>query len=419
MQAELLSVGTELLLGHVLDTNASFLAEKLSGLGIDVFYKTTVGDNPRRLAEALRHSLARSDLVISTGGLGPTSDDITAAIVSEVVGEEVAVHQPSAQRIRHRLQERGLEPGESHLKQAHLPRGSIAVPNPVGTAPGFIVEKGGKTVIALPGVPAEMTAMMVESVIPYLRQRLKAPGIIKSRVLKFTGIGESLLEEKLKDLMTGQKNPSLAPLAKVGEVHLRITAKADSEAEADQMIAELEQRVRSRVGEHIFGADAETIEEVVGRRLRERGMKLATAESCTGGLIGHRLTNVPGSSDYFTGTVVAYSDAAKVCLLGVPEELIRRHGSVSEPVALAMAKGARAIAGSDVGLAVTGIAGPGGATAKKPVGLVHVAVSSAAGERCEAHHLAGDRLLVKERAAQAALNLLLRQLEAEQQEGRG
>jgi nicotinamide-nucleotide amidase len=414
MQLELLSVGTELLLGEIVDTNAAYLAEKLSELGINVFHKTTVGDNAERLAAALRISLARADVVLATGGLGPTDDDVTAAAIAQVAGVGLVEDEPTAEKIRSFARTRGLKLLDTLLKQARVPEGAQVVPNPVGTAPGFILGWGSKAVIALPGVPSEMTAMAEETVLPYLARRASPEGaaLIVSRVLRLAGIGESQAEAEIADLIRAQTNPTIAPLAKRHEVHLRIAARAPDRAAAEAMIAPVEAEIRRRLGDRVYGADSEGLEAVLGRMLREAGLTLGVAESCTGGLIGHRLTNVPGSSDYFLGSLVTYSNEAKTALLAVPEEIIRRHGAVSAETARAMAEGVREACRSDVGLSVTGIAGPTGGTPSKPVGLTYVGIAEAGPAVAEEHRLRGNREMVKERAAQAALYLLYRTLRA-------
>ncbi len=413
MRAEIFSVGTELLLGQIVDTNAAFLAQKLSQLGIDCFYKTTVGDNPTRLCAALRTSLERSDLIVTTGGLGPTEDDITAAAVAEVCGLDLVHDEASAEAIRHTLESRHIPVLPSHFKQAQLPRGCRVLPNTMGTAPGFVVEKDGRRVVSLPGPPAEMKPMFEQSAAPYLRDLSGGSGIIQSRVLRFMGIGESTLEQRLKDLIQAQSNPTLAPLASHGEVKIRITAKADDAAQAEALIAPVEAEIRRRLAEFIVGADEEQIEATVGRLLKEKKLTLAVAESCTGGLISHRLTNIPGSSDYLLGSLVTYSNAAKTALLGVKEETLVGYGAVSQPAALEMAVGARKALGAEVGLSATGIAGPTGATPAKPVGLVYVAVSRASQEACEEYRFRGEREPIKHQTANAALNLLRKTLIAE------
>ena len=408
VRAEIISVGTELLLGQIVDTNAPYLSEKLSAFGIDVFYRVTVGDNTARLAEALNTALSRADLVITIGGLGPTQDDLTKETIAEVLGERMAADPESEKAIRAFFERRGLPIAQSNLKQALKPESGIAIPNSVGTAPGTIVEKDGKIVIALPGPPGEFIPMAENSVFPYLSRSPRltgAPAIILSRTLRVCGIGESAAEERIKDLL-GSGNPTIAPYAKGGEVHFRITAKSPTRESALAMISELEAKTRERLGDYVFGVDEETLESVVVRMLIERRLKLALAESCTGGLIANRITNVPGSSNTFLAGVVAYSNAAKTEFLDVPVELIREHGAVSPQTAEAMAEGAAARTGADIGVGVTGIAGPDGGTVEKPVGLVYIGLRTPEGISSMKNIFGGNRLEVKQRASHAALNLV-------------
>jgi nicotinamide-nucleotide amidase len=410
MGAEIFSVGTELLLGQIVDTNAVFLAQQLSNLGVDCFHKTTVGDNQGRLVAALRTALVRADIIISTGGLGPTEDDLTAAGVAEALGVELYLDEPAAEAIRQLIAKRGYPFLPSHLKQAQIPVGSIVLPNPVGTAPGFWIEKDGKTIISMPGPPHEMRAMFTESVAPRLQQR--AGGVvIVSRVLHFMGIGESMLEERLKDLIEAQTNPTIAPLAGMGEVRLRITAKILGREAAQALIAPVEAEIRQRVGDYIVSTDNEPLEVSVDRLLKARGLTLAVAESCTGGLIANKLTNIPGASEYFMAGLVTYSNEAKIKLLGVQEATLAQYGAVSAQTATEMARGARNAGAAQIGVSTTGIAGPTGATAEKPVGLVYIAVSSDQQEVCEEFRFRGDREMIKNQAANAALNLLRKTIE--------
>jgi nicotinamide-nucleotide amidase len=419
MQVELASVGTELLLGQIVDTNAAYLAGKLSELGITVYHKTTVGDNAERLAAALRISLGRSDVVLATGGLGPTDDDITAAAVAEVMGVGLVEDEATTERIRSFARFRGVKLLDSLLKQALVPKGAEVIPNPVGTAPGFIISRESKTVITLPGVPTEMRAMAEESVFPYLAQRLGEgdAGVILSRVLRIAGMGESQAEAEISDLIGQQTNPTIAPLAKTHEVFLRLTARAPGRTAAERLIAPVEAEIRQRLGNHVYGADEESLELVVGRMLEAAALTLAVAESCTGGLIGHRITGVPGSSRYFLCSVTAYSNESKVRLLGLSEEILRQHGAVSAPAAAAMAEGVRKAVHADIGMSVTGIAGPDGGKAAKPVGLVYLGLADADETVTEEIRLRGDRAMIKERAAQMALYRLYRTLRTRQAAG--
>jgi len=419
MKAEIVAIGTELLLGQIVDTDAVYLAQRLAELGTDLYFKTTVGDNLERATWAVRESLSRAEVVITTGGLGPTQDDLTTQAVALATDRELDLDPESLRRIEAFFASRNLPLLDSQRKQAMIPQGAQAIPNPVGTAPGFILELEGKVVITLPGPPRELQPMVEQTVIPYLRHRAGA-GVIRSRVLRFVGIGEAALENLIEDLIEGADNPTIAPLASPGEVRIRLTAKAADLESADELIAPVEREIRRRAGQWLYGFDEETLEQAVGSLLRQAGATLAVAESCTGGLIGHRLTNVPGSSDYLLCDVVAYSNQAKKGLLGVPEATLKAHGAVSAETAAAMARGARQVGGADYGLAVTGIAGPTGGTPQKPVGLVYLALAWSEGEEWEQHQFGGQREDVKLRAAQAALDLLRRRLlraEGEQRDG--
>lgn len=406
MRAEIISVGTELLLGQIVDTNAAYLSAKLPALGVSVYFRSTVGDNENRIAEALKLAFSRSDVVITIGGLGPTDDDLTKETVAKMLGQRLVVDQYSAERIRRFFLDRGVQMPEANLKQAQTPENGRVLPNDVGTAPGAIFEQDEKAVVVMPGPPGEMIPMFEHYVVPYLREKAgPAAGFIKSRVLRIIGMGESAVAELVRDLFAAE-NPTVAPLAKGGEVHLRITVQASDEAQADQLIRGTEDKLRERLGGVVFGVDEETLEDVVVRLLIEKRLTAAAAESCTGGLIMHRLTNVPGSSKAFLGGVVAYDNRAKVELLGVSEEDLRSKGAVSHEVARAMASGVGRLLHTDIAVGVTGIAGPGGGTPEKPVGLVYIGISSQEETISQEFRLRGGRIDIKERSALAALAML-------------
>ncbi|MCX6344062.1 MAG: competence/damage-inducible protein A [Armatimonadetes bacterium] len=408
MRAEIVSVGTELLLGQIVDTDAAYLSKLLPDLGIDMHYRVTVGDNTGRLADAIRQALGRADIVFTIGGLGPTQDDLTKETVAQVVGDEMVLHEEAAEHLRSFFASRGMDMPESNLKQAMIPVRGRVLENPLGTAPGAAFEtEDGKVVIVLPGPPRELVPMVKERVIPYLKERIgENTCIIRSRMLKIAGIGESSVEDKVKRLLSSA-NPTVAPYASLGEVHLRITAKADSAAEADMLIDEMDRKVVGALGEKVvFGRNDDTLESVVVKSLVARGLTLAIAESCTGGLIANRITDVPGCSETFLAGVVSYSNNAKARLLEVCEQLISEHGAVSVEVAAAMAEGARRASGADIGVSTTGIAGPGGETPTKPVGLVYIALSNDEGTVTEKFQFAGTRMDIKQRASQAALDML-------------
>ncbi len=407
MTAEIVSVGTELLLGQITDTNATFISEKLAERGVNVYFRQTVGDNLERLCATLRLAGSRADAVIITGGLGPTDDDITREALAGIVGVELKQDPQAAASIKAFLKARGRSVNAATLRQARVPEGGTIAPNRHGTAPGIIVEHDGSEFIALPGVPSEMHAMLEDCVLPHLEARGGGPGpIIKSRILHLSGVGESALGEMIGDILQGQSDPTIAPYAALGGVQLRITTKAASDEDASTKIARVEQQLRARLGSLVFGTDDETLEAVVGTMLAQRRLTITTAESCTGGLIANRLTDISGSSAYFVGGVVTYSNQEKARLLGVAPELMEQHGSVSEVVAKAMAVGARERSGADMAAAATGIAGPTGGTPQKPVGLVWIALATQESVICQEHRFHGARDQIKWRTSQAALNMV-------------
>ena len=380
---EILCVGTELLLGNILNGNARWLAEELSALGLPHYRQTVIGDNRERLIAQIQEIVGRSRVLITTGGLGPTPDDLTTEAIAAAFSTPLEERPEVWADITAKSRSRGREPSVETRRQALLPRGAAVLPNPTGTAPGMIwspVE--GFTLLTFPGVPSEMRAMWQQTAAPWLRQSGLSTGAYVSRMLRFWGIGESALAAQVGDLLD-QSNPTVAPYAGRGEVKLRITAQAASEAEAQRLVMATEDDLRQRTGQLCFGVDDQSLASVVLAQLRRRGQTLAVAESCTGGGLGAELTAVPGSSDVLLGGVIAYSNAVKSKVLGVPEALLEQVGAVSDPVAEAMAEGVRRLTGSDWSLAITGIAGPGGGTESKPVGLVHLAVAGPDG--CESH----------------------------------
>ncbi|MCL6552847.1 MAG: competence/damage-inducible protein A [Firmicutes bacterium] len=405
MRAELISVGTELLLGQITDTNAVYLARLLASYGVDLPYKQTVGDNLERLQAALRLALGRADLVITTGGLGPTEDDLTVEAVAAVLGVPLVHDEEVARDIAAFFAQRRRQPPDTVFRQARIPQGARVIPNRRGTAPGLMVPADGRTLFLFPGVPHEMEGLVADGLIPWLAAR-SGGVVIRSRVVRIAGLGESVVEERVRDLMHGT-NPTVAPLAKLGEVHLRITAKGAPDA-VEAMLAEMEAALRARLGDAVFGLDDETLQEVTARLLIERRTTLAVAESCTAGLVAARLTERPGASAFLKAGYVPYSNEAKVRDLEVPASLLAEHGAVSAPVAAAMADGARRRAGADLGLAVTGIAGPTGGTEAKPVGLVYIGLASTGPPQVEEVRFGSSlaREIVRHLAAQTALNLL-------------
>ncbi|MBE6546210.1 MAG: competence/damage-inducible protein A [Ruminococcaceae bacterium] len=380
--AEILCVGTELLLGDIVNTNAAYLSARLAELGIHVYRHTVVGDNPERLSRALKAAFEEADLVITSGGLGPTYDDLTKETVAAYFGLPLELHEASLDAIRSYFTRTGRVMTKNNEKQAMMPRGAHVFPNHYGTAPSLAIanEEGTKTAIMLPGPPGELCPIFEEEILPYLKSRRTS--VLVSKNIHIFGMGESAVEERLKELMTKATNPTVAPYCKEGEVRLRVTAEGDSEAEAsamcDDMIAQI---CRTEVGQYVYGMDVGTLEQAVILFLRSRGLTLACAESCTGGLIAKRITDIAGCSDVFLGGCVTYANEAKIRLLGVREETLARHGAVSEQTAREMARGVRERLGADIGVSATGIAGPGGGSKEKPVGTVYVGISTKDGEQ--------------------------------------
>ena len=410
LRAELICIGTELLLGQIVDTNAPYLARELAGLGIDLYHKSTVGDNLERIIATLGQAWERSDLLILSGGLGPTQDDLTREAVAGLIQEGLEFNPEAWEQVRAYFEKTGRPVSENNRRQAMFPRSGRGIPNRLGTAPAMLVEKDGHILLTMPGVPSELKGLWETSFKPYLQKELQRSGqsVLNSLFVRMVGIGEAAMEEKIIDLIKGQTNPTLAPYASRGEVALRITAKSDSEEHNRVLIKQALTGVQQRLGQYIYGYDQDNLETVVGRMLKTKGWRLGLAESCTGGLIGHRLTNVPGSSDYYLGGVNSYSNRLKMLLLGVEEGTLATHGAVSPETAKEMAEGIRNRVGADVGLAVTGIAGPGGGSEMKPVGLVYLAVALPDRTEVERRIFLFDRVENKEAAAQAGLALLWR-----------
>lgn len=405
LRAEVVSVGTELLLGQIVDTNAAFLGRVLSELGISIYRRSTVGDNRERLLAALHQAMQDADVVITIGGLGPTMDDITRDVLAEAFDDTLVHDEAIAERLRQFFRKRGMSVLESNLRQAMVPTAGYAIDNPNGTAPGLVFEKNDKIGIALPGPPNEFIPMVENDVVPYLRKKTGNIGTIRSLVLRIAGVGESMVEDKVKDLMQ-ESNPSVAPYAKLGEVHLRVTALADTAEEAEVLIYDRANLIRERLGEAIYGENDDPLEKAVVSLLIERGKTVSTAESCTGGMVAQRITDVVGSSETFIGGVVAYSNEVKMALCEVPNVMLETHGAVSREVAQALAEGARKRFGTDYGIGITGIAGPGGGTPEKPVGLVYLAVADDEGCLVDRADYIGSRSVIRHRASQTALNML-------------
>ena len=407
--AELIAVGTELLLGNIANTDAQMISQGLSELGINVFYHTVVGDNPERVRQAVDIARSRADIIITTGGLGPTCDDLTKVALASAFGKELYYDEPSAQRIRDRFAAMERPITDNNYQQAMLPVGCTVLDNDWGTAPGVAFESGGVRVVMLPGPPRECEMMFRYRAVPYLKNL--SDGVIVSRTVKTFGIGESAAEAKLRDLMNSLRNPTLAPYAKPSGTELRITAHAQTEAEANALIDPVEVRVKEILGDVVIGVNVESVEEVCLALLKEKGLTLGAAESCTGGLVAKYMTDLPGSSAVFRGGVVSYTDGVKAGLLGVPQALLDQYGAVSPQVAEAMARGARAALGCDIAVSTTGIAGPDSDDRGNPVGLVYLGL--AYGDQCHVKEFhAGNvaRERVRRQSAQTALDLVRRYL---------
>jgi nicotinamide-nucleotide amidase len=410
-RAEIVTVGTEMLLGDLVDTNTAWISQRLAALGVGIYRHTTIGDNAERIVAALREAASSSDLVVTTGGLGPTSDDLTNACLATLTSREMVEYPEAREHVDKMFAKFGRTPTANNYKQAIFPEGTQLIPNPVGTAMGALLEWDGTLFATLPGVPSEMKSMFEATLEPLIRAR--SEGSIVSKTLHFAGIGESALAEKVQEFLDAT-DPTVAPLAGQGRVRLRITTRAATEKEAQEKIAPVVKEIVARLSDYYFGEDDETLEGAVGRLLLERGATLALAESCTGGLLAKRLTDMPGSSAYFGEGLVTYSNESKERLLGVPHALIMDHGAVSEPVAREMAEGARRVSGADYGLSVTGIAGPNGGTQEKPVGLVFVGISDPEdtfAEKLDLTAWARSRDSIRERSANRAFDLLRLRLE--------
>lgn len=411
MTVELISVGTEILLGNIVNTNAAYLAEKIAVLGLTCYHQSAVGDNEERLEDAIRTALDRSDIIILSGGLGPTKDDLTKEVTAKVFGRELCEDAHTKERIQQYFDQikRTGAITENNWKQALVPEGAIVIDNHNGTAPGIILEENGKTAILLPGPPNEIKPMFERDIAPYLN-RLQPEGIY-SKMVKVCSIGESKAETLVADLMDAQTNPTLAPYAKTGEVHFRVTAKAEDEKMANSLMEPMIAKLYQRFGDKVYTTDEHvTLEQAVVTMLKEKQMTVTTAESCTGGLLAGRIMNVPGASAVYREGYITYSDEAKEKLLSVKHETLKKHGAVSSETAYEMAKGAAAMAGASAALGVTGIAGPDGGTEEKPVGLVYIGCCVNGNVRVEEFRFTGNRDKNRDYAVVRALTLLREEL---------
>jgi nicotinamide-nucleotide amidase len=403
MKCEIISIGDELLIGQTVNTNASYLARQLTAIGVVVKWVTTVGDEADVLTSALATAMSRSDVIIATGGLGPTHDDITKKVAAAYYQSDFVFVPEIVDRIRQRFAKRGLDMPKVNEEQARIPEKAEIIPNPVGTAPGLLFREKNKKCFILPGVPSEMKAMCDASIIPILRGH---GNIILQRTLRTTGIAESALFEQIGDIEKIEQLTKVAFLPKLTGVDIRLTAGGSDQRDCEDRLKRAVELISEKIGDHVYGVDEKELYEVVAELLIEKGKTLSLAESCTGGLLASRLTNVSGSSAFLDRCVVTYSNRAKMELLGIPREVLETHGAVSSEVAAAMAAGVRKTAGTDLGLSITGIAGPTGGTVEKPVGLAYIALADDSGVDCKHFQFSQDRLTNKDRTVQAALKML-------------
>lgn len=406
MKAEIIAVGTEILLGDIINSNAQYLAKELAALGIDMYYQQVVGDNEKRILHAFDEAYSRSDIIITTGGLGPTDDDLTKEVAAKYFNKELFTDEESIEKIKNYFKFRQRKMTPNNLKQGLIPEGSIVINNNNGTAPGVIIEENNKIMIILPGPPREMKPMFEETVRPYLQER--SDSVLVSKMIKILGIGESAVAEDVKDLMDAQTNPTIAPYAKEVGVMLRVTAKAESEEGALRLITPIEEEIKKRLGDNVYATEDISIEDVVAKLLISKKLTISTAESCTGGMIAGTLINYPGISEVFLEGAVTYSNEAKHKRLGVKNETLDKYGAVSEETAREMAIGIANTAGTDVSIVTTGIAGPDGGTEEKPVGLVYIGVYVKGQVTVQKHIFNGNRSRIRLQATITGLDMLRR-----------
>jgi nicotinamide-nucleotide amidase len=407
LKSEIIAIGSELLTPFRTDTNSLWLTQRLNSVGIEVKLKTVVGDDESRLEEAIRDALRRSDAIVSTGGLGPTEDDITRKVFARVTARQLILDYDVLGEIRNKFASRGFQMTPNNERQALVPRGATVLPNPNGTAPGLKLMQDGKLIVLLPGPPREMKPMFDDYVMPDL-EKMSRGVRLSTRTLKVTGLGESALDDLIAPIYKEYSNPSTTILFTDSDLEIHLTAQAETAGRAEELVDELADKLSDKLGANLYSADGESIEEVVGQRLTLKGYTIETAESCTGGLIAERITRVPGSSQYFLGSIISYSEDIKVDLLGVNRDLIDSRGVVSGDVAEAMARNVKEKIGSTIGLSVTGVAGPGGATEGNPVGTVYIGMADDVGSSNRRMILPGDRHLIRWRASQAALDMVRR-----------
>lgn len=406
MTAEILAVGTELLMGQIANTNAQYISQRLAELGICVYFHSVVGDNPARLEETLKRALDRSDIVITTGGLGPTKDDLTKEVIAKTMNRELVFHEEVLEKVRDFFMRKHRIMVKNNEKQAYLPDNCLMIPNLNGTAPGCIIEEGKKVIIMLPGPPKEMQPMFCDTVFPYLKQKKEL--VLVSKMLKIFGIGESEMESRLIDLIDKQDNPTIAPYVSQGEITVRVTARCANKEEALQLLNPVVNEIKDRLGSLVYAEEGESLEQVVFNLLKEKQLVMATAESCTGGLLAGKITSLPGASEIFEQGYITYANKAKIDDLGVLEETINKFGAVSNETALEMVNGLKKKTKASVCVSITGIAGPDGGTPEKPVGLVYIGLSVLDKVVCKSFELMGDRERIRHDACMRALDMIRR-----------
>jgi len=406
IKARIICIGNEILLGHIKNTNASYISRMLTGIGIKTAGHASIPDEADVIISSIRNALHNSDIVVVTGGLGPTVDDLTLECIGKALHKKSSFNKKVASHIKLHFKKRKLKMPENNLRQALIPEGAKFILNNIGTAPGLIIPERGRVLIALPGVPFELYPMFEKTVLPYLQKTLRPDKIIKSRIIKITGLPESKVNEKILDILKVKGDVQMGIYPHPEEISVKITITGQNEKDARSAIKKIEKKIKARLKNYIFGYDDERLEDVVGKALLKKKKTLSVAESCTGGLLANRITDVPGSSGYFRMGLVVYSNGSKRKLLDIPSDTIKKHGAVSKKVANLMAKNVRGLAGTDIGIAITGIAGPGGATKKKPVGFVYIALSTKEKTICRNFRFLGQRDIIKYKTTQAALNLL-------------
>jgi len=410
ISAHVICIGNEIMLGHINNTNAQYASKNLASIGIRTSEHLSIQDDPDTIISSIRNSLRAADIVILSGGLGPTVDDITLDCIGKSLERKLLYNNKVAEHIKKHFKKRGLVMPRNNLRQALVPKGAIPILNNIGSAPGLLIPVHGKILVALPGVPFELYEMFKKNVLPYLKKRFHPDKIIKSRVIKITGLPESKVNEKLEDILKLSGNVEMGIYPHPEEITVKITVTDKNKNKVNAIIKKIEKKIRLRLKDYIFGYDDESLEEVVGRLLTKKKKTLSVAESCTGGLLSDRITGVSGSSNYFQMAAITYSNASKNKFLAIPVEIINKHGAVSGQVASLMAKNIRLLAKTDIGIGISGIAGPRGGTKKKPIGLVYISMSAKKKTICRKFLFLGQRDIIKRKASQAALNLLRKEL---------